>query len=336
MTRDTKILRELYRVAESGISGAALAERMGVSRAAIWSRIDELRKVGFEIDASPHLGYRLVNSPDRLFGDDLMARLPEGIVIGRQIQVFKETASTNEIAERLGRDGVEEGAVVLSEFQSKGRGRLGRTWYSPGGKGILMSVLLRPALRPPEVTRLTVIGATAVVRAIERCTTVRPSIKWPNDVMMGSRKLAGILTEMNAEPDRVRYVVVGIGLNVNQAKEDFPSELDGVSGSLSLESGVTVDRAALAAAMIEELDRDYHRVINGGFPDVAAEWQSKCGTLGCEVLVQFGDSVVEGMAEAIDEDGALLVRTGTGVIQRITGGDVSLAKGREGAGSGKA
>ncbi|MBT5704849.1 biotin--[acetyl-CoA-carboxylase] ligase [Verrucomicrobia bacterium] len=334
MTRDTKILRELYRVAERGISGAALAERMGVSRAAIWSRIDELRKVGFEIDASPHLGYRLVSSPDRLFGDDLMARLPEGIVIGRQIQVFKETASTNEIAERLGRDGVEEGAVVLSEFQSKGRGRLGRTWFSPGGKGILMSVLLRPALRPPEVTRLTIIGATAAVRAIERCTTVRPSIKWPNDVMMGSRKLAGILTEMNAEPDRVRYVVVGIGLNVNQSREDFPPELDGISGSLNLEAGTLVDRPALAAAMIEELDRDYHRVMNGGFTEVAAEWQSKCGTLGCEVSVQFGDSVVKGLAEAIDEDGALLVRTEGGVIQRITGGDVSLTKGPDGAGSG--
>ena len=335
MTRDTEILRELYLVAEKGISGATLAERMGVSRAAVWSRIDELRKAGFEIEASPHLGYRLVSSPRCLMGDDLMARLPEEIVVGRQIQVFKETASTNELAERLGRDGVEEGAVVLSEFQSKGRGRLGRTWLSPGGKGILMSVLLRPDLRPPEVTRLTVIGATAVVRAIERCTSLSPSIKWPNDVMMGSRKLAGILTEMSAELDRVRYVIIGIGLNVNQTEEDFPRELDGVSGSLLLESGVEVDRAALATAMIEELDQDYHRVINGRFKEVAEEWQSKCSTLGCQVTVRYGDSVVNGLAEAIDEDGALLVRTDGGVIQRITGGDVSLAKGSDGVGSGK-
>ncbi len=324
MTSDAKILRELYRVGDGGISGALLAERMEVSRAAIWARIEELRKLGFEIEASPHHGYRLLQSPDLLIGDDLMARLNSVQTIGRQIQVFRETASTNELAERLGRDGVDEGAVVISEFQTKGRGRLGRRWVSPGGKGLLMSVLLRPALRPPEATRLTALGAIAVVRAIERCTALRPSIKWPNDVMLGSGKLAGILTEMNAETDRVRYLILGIGLNLNQTEPDFPPELHDISSSLKMETGETVDRAILTAAVIEELDRYYGKIQAGAFSDVAAEWQQSCSTLGCQVSVRFGEGLVCGLAEGIDDDGALLVRTASGIVQRITGGDVSL------------
>ena len=324
MTSDAKILRELYRVGDGGISGALLAERMDVSRAAIWARIEELRKLGFEIEASPHHGYRLLQSPDLLIGDDLMARLNSVQVIGRQIQVFRETASTNELAERLGRDGVDEGAVVISEFQTKGRGRLGRRWVSPGGKGLLMSVLLRPALRPPEATRLTAIGAIAVVRAIERCSSLRPSIKWPNDVMLGPGKLAGILTEMNAETDRVRYLILGIGLNVNQTESDFPGELQGISSSLKIATGKDVDRAVLTAAVIEELDRYYAMVLSGEFAKVAAEWQQKCSTLGCQVSVQFGGALVRGMAEGIDDDGALLVRSSSGIVHRITGGDVFL------------
>lgn len=324
MTDDVKILRELYEVGERGISGASLAERMEVSRAAIWARIEELRKTGFDIEASPHLGYRLKAGPSSLIGEDLQARLTEGVVIGRSVQVYRETDSTNELAERLGRDGVEEGAVVLAEHQTKGRGRLGRRWQSQGGQGILMSVLLRPVLRPPEVTRLTIVGATAMVRAIERCTCVKPEIKWPNDIVVGSLKLAGILTEMNAELDRVRYAVLGIGLNVNQTEEDFSGALATIGTSLRLLGGEVVDRARLAVAMMEELDRDYRRALGGEFDSLVTEWQERCSTLGRDVSVSIGSGCVEGRAEALDEDGALMVRTTTGMLQRITGGDVSL------------
>ena len=325
VTDDVKILRELYRVGEAGISGAALAERMAVSRAAIWARIEELRKLGFDIEASPHLGYRIKSGPSSLIGEDLQARLTEGLVIGRSVQVYRETDSTNELAERLGRDGVDEGAVIVAEHQTKGRGRLGRTWQSQGGQGILMSVLLRPALRPPEMTRLTIVGATASVRAIERCTSIKPEIKWPNDIVVGGLKLAGILTEMSAELDRVRYAVLGIGLNVNQTEEDFSGELASIGTSLRLLGGEKVDRSNLAVAMMEELDRDYGRALGGGFSDLVAEWQERCSTLGRDVSVNIGGGHVEGCAEALDEDGALLVRTTAGMLQRITGGDVSLS-----------
>lgn len=327
MTNDANILRELYRVGYEGISGALLAEKMEVSRAAVWARIEELRKVGFEIEASPHHGYRMLSAPDRLLGDDIVARLGPVRCVGWQVQVYRETASTNELAERLGRDGVREGAVVLSEFQTQGRGRLGRTWLSPGGKGILMSVLLRPKLRPPEATRLTVLGATAVARAIERCASLRPQIKWPNDVMLDGQKVAGILTEMSAELDQVRYLVLGIGLNANQTKDDLPLELRGASTSVRLKSGEKLNRADLAAAVIEELDHDYELAAAGEFEKVSKEWQQKCSTIGQSITVHIGDTEISGTAEAIDDEGALLVRSATNQVHRVTGGDVSLNAG---------
>ena len=326
MTRDAKILRELYAVGDTGISGAALANRLGVSRAAIWARIEELRRAGFDIEASPHAGYRLMATPDRLIGDDLIARLAPTKRIGRSIQVFQETSSTNESVERLGRDGCEEGAIVIAESQTAGRGRLGRRWEASSGKGILMSILLRPPMKPTEVTRLTVIGALAVVRALRRCVGLEAAIKWPNDVVIGHRKLAGILTEMNAEPDRVRYLVLGMGVNVNQSRDDWPDELSSIATSVHLEQGVLIDRSALATAIIEELDHDYNRVLEGDFRSVASEWETRCSTLGKEVSVQFGKDCISGVAESIDDEGALLLRTSSGQLTRITGGDVSLVR----------
>ncbi len=327
MTSDAGILKELYRVGADGISGAALAEHMQVSRAAIWARIEELRRVGFVIEASPHLGYRLLESPDRLLGDDLKARLGPVRVIGREVQVFRETASTNELVERLARDGVAEGAVVIAEEQSQGRGRLGRTWVSPAGQSILMSVLLRPNLGPQEVTQLTIMAATAITRAIQRVSGVRAAIKWPNDVVMGRLKLAGVLTEMNAEPERVRHVVLGMGLNVNQERDDFPPELRDQSSSVRLQAGQPCSRASLAVALLEELDRDYSRVLEGRFMEVATEWKALCSTLGQTVRVQMEGAALVGCAEAIDDAGALLLRTADGKLRRIVGGDVTLDKG---------
>ena len=190
MTIDAKILAALR--ASSAVSGAELANRLGISRAAIWARIDDLRKLGYEIDASPHHGYRLRGSPDLLLADDLASRHGNKAVVGREIHVFKETASTNDVIEKLARDGAKEGVVVFAEAQTKGRGRLGRKWHSPAGRGLYFSVLLRPNLRPMEATQLTVMAATALVRAIDATTGVRPEIKWPNDLLVGGRKVAGV------------------------------------------------------------------------------------------------------------------------------------------------
>jgi BirA family biotin operon repressor/biotin-[acetyl-CoA-carboxylase] ligase len=358
MTTDAKILLAL-RANPDGVSGADLAEELGVSRAAIWGRIEELRQLGYEIEAGPHFGYRLVGAPDVLHADDLLARLnifasdenrsrwgerprepqspagnrltrklapPRQHIIGRDIHVFERTTSTNDVIEKLARDGVKEGAVVFAESQTKGRGRLGRKWISPERKGLWFSVLLRPGLRPQETTQLTVASATALRRAIQSETGLRPEIKWPNDIVIGGKKVAGILTELSAELDRVRHIILGIGVDVNQVAGEFPPELRKLATSLKIESGRAISRAALATAILRELDSDYARICGGGFAEVADEWQEHCKTIGRQVTIQIGERRIRGRAESLDDDGALLLRTDHGRLERITGGDVTLEK----------
>jgi BirA family biotin operon repressor/biotin-[acetyl-CoA-carboxylase] ligase len=325
VTTDAKILSAL-RANPDGVSGAELAEQLKISRAAIWSRIEELRQLDYDIAASPHFGYRLVRSPDALHADDLLARLGKTKIIGRDIRVFQETTSTNDIVEKLARDGVKEGVVVFAESQTRGRGRLGRKWISPAHKGLWFSILLRPDLRPQETTQLTVASATALRRAIFSKTNLQPEIKWPNDILIGGKKVAGILTELSAELDKVRCIILGIGIDVNLDADEFPAELKKIATSLKIETGETVSRAELAVAILRELDFDYARIGGGKFPAVADEWESGCATIGKNVTVHIGDRKIRGCAESLDDDGALLVRTEHGHLERITGGDVTLEK----------
>jgi BirA family biotin operon repressor/biotin-[acetyl-CoA-carboxylase] ligase len=351
MTTDAKILSAL-RVNAAGVSGAQLAEQLGISRAAIWSRIEELRHVGYDIEASPHFGYRLVSSPDALHADDLLARLncdgwgerpreprtsktqrlagtlapPSERIIGRDIRVFEQTTSTNDVMEKIARDGVKEGVVVFAESQTKGRGRLGRKWLSPTHKGLWFSILLRPHLRPQETTQLTVASATALRRAVKSVTGLSPEIKWPNDLLIGGKKIAGILTELSAEVDRVRHIILGIGVDVNLDAAEFSVELRKTATSLKIETGETISRAELAVAILRELDLDYARICGGNFSAVADEWESGCATIGKNVTVHIGDRQIRGCAESLDDDGALLVRTEHGHLERIIGGDVTLEK----------
>jgi BirA family biotin operon repressor/biotin-[acetyl-CoA-carboxylase] ligase len=325
MTTDAKILLAL-RANPNGVSGAQLAEQLGISRAAVWARIEELRRVGFDIEAGPHRGYRLMDEPDALLADDLVARLGSTRVVGRDIQVFEQTTSTNDVVERLARDGVPEGAVVFAEGQTKGRGRLGRRWMSPKRKGLWFSVLLRPNLRPQETTQLTVISATSLRRAIKKVTGLQAEIKWPNDLLIKGRKVAGILTELSAELDRVRHVILGMGVDVNQDAAGFPPELRAIATSLSVEAGAAVSRAELAVEVLRELDADYALVGAGKFSTLADEWEEACVTIGRNVLVHMGDRHFRGFAESLDDDGALLIRTEHGLLARVIGGDVTLEK----------
>lgn len=326
MTLDAQILGALRAAGSEAVSGAELAQRLGVTRAAVWARIEELRRVGYDITASPHGGYRLVSAPDALHADDLRARLGSTSGIGRDIQVFRQTTSTNDIAEKLAHDRVQEGVAVFAEAQTSGRGRLGRRWLSPAGKGLWFSVLLRPPWTPRESARITILGATALARAVREIAGDAPEIKWPNDILLRGRKLAGILMELAAEPDRIRHVVLGIGVNVNQTAGDFPADLRSSATSLRIESGRPVDRSALAVAVLRHLERDYRRSIEGQFDAVASDWESLCSTLGQDVAIRVGTRLAQGRAEAVDADGALLLRTEHGRLERITGGDVTLLR----------
>lgn len=326
MSLDAEILTALRNAASGSSSGAELAQRLGVSRAAIWARIEELRALGYEITASPHAGYRLVSAPDVLHADDLRSQLGTTRVVGRDLRVFRETTSTNDIVAKLARDGVPEGAVVFAESQTAGRGRLGRRWQSPAGQGLWFSVLLRPALRPQEATQITIAAATALARAIREHTGLAPSVKWPNDLLIRGRKVAGILTELTAEPDRIHHLVLGLGVDVNQTAVDFSPELRRIATSLRVEAGRSLNRAGLAVAILRELDHDYARLLSGQFETVANEWEALDLTLGRDVTILIGERRVRGRAESLDDDGALLVRSEHGHLERITGGDVTLAK----------
>jgi BirA family biotin operon repressor/biotin-[acetyl-CoA-carboxylase] ligase len=325
MTTDAKILSAL-RANPDGVSGADLAGQLGISRTAIWARVEELRQLGYEIEAGPHFGYRLVNVPDVLHADDLLARLYKTKIIGRDIRVFEQTTSTNDVIEKLARDGVKEGVVVFAESQTRGRGRLGRKWISPGYKGLWFSVLLRPEMRPQEATQLTVVSATALRRAIRSETGLDPEIKWPNDILVNGKKVAGVLTELSAELDRVKHVILGIGVDVNLGPGEFPAELRKQATSLKIETGRTVSRAELATAILQELDDDYLRVCAGHFAKIADEWEAHCKTIGRDVTIRMGDRRIAGLAESLGENGELLLRTEHGHLERINGGDVTLEK----------
>ena len=326
MSIDSQILAALREPGQTGVSGADLSKKLGISRAAVWARIEELRALGYDIEASPHFGYRLVSAPDLLHADDLLSRLGPTRVVGRDIRVFQATTSTNDVAARLARDGVKEGAVVFAETQSKGRGRLGRVWISPAGKGLWFSVLLRPEIRPQAATQLTVATALALVKAIAAQTGIKAEIKWPNDILIRGRKTAGILTELSAELDHIKDMILGIGVDVNLDAHEFPAELRKIATSLQIESGAPVDRAGLAVAILRELERDYERVRAGKFESVADEWEKHCTTLGRHVTIHSGNRKILGRAEALDDDGALLLRGEHGHLERIIGGDVTVEK----------
>jgi BirA family biotin operon repressor/biotin-[acetyl-CoA-carboxylase] ligase len=324
MSLDANILAALRANPDTTVSGAELSQKLKVSRTAIWARIEELRALGYDIEASPHTGYRLLSAPDRLHADDLLARLgapPQ--VIGRDIRVFEETTSTNDVVEKLARDGVGEGVVVFAESQTRGRGRLGRHWTSPACKGLWFSVLLRPNLHPQQATQLTVMTATALRRAVHDLTGLAPRIKWPNDLMLDGRKTAGILTELQAELDRVRYVIVGIGVDVNLTLTDFPADLRKTATSLRVSLGKPVSRPELAVGILRALDSDYALLSRGEFAAVAEEWEEHCATLGSQVVIQVGPREIRGRAESLDDAGALLVRTEHGHIERVMGGDLT-------------
>jgi BirA family biotin operon repressor/biotin-[acetyl-CoA-carboxylase] ligase len=325
MTTDAKILSAL-RANPDGVSGTELADKLRISRAAIWARIEELRRLGYDIEAGPHSGYRLIGVPDVLHADDLIARLGKTKVVGRDVRMFEQTTSTNDVIERLARDGVKEGVVVFAESQTKGRGRLGRKWVSPTHKGLWFSILLRPDLRPQEATRLTVASATALRRAIHSETGLNPEIKWPNDILVHGKKVAGILTEMSAELDRVRHIILGIGVNINMSAGEFQPELRKFATSLKIESGRTISRADLATAILRELDGDYARICGGLFAEVADEWEAHCTTIGRDVTIRIGERRLRGRAESLSDEGALLLRTEHGHLESVTGGDVTLEK----------
>jgi len=322
-TSEEMILALLTDGADQFTSGEALSGKLGLSRAAVWKHVESLRRKGYRIEAVSSKGYRLLEIPDRLTPLELTAHL-ETEEIGRTIHYRDSLESTNELAFQLALEGAAHGEVVLADQQTRGKGRRGRSWVSPPGKNLYCSVILRPELIPQRAPELTLVAAVAVAAAL-REFGAEAQIKWPNDLLLNGRKVAGILTELSAEQDRIHFAVLGIGVNLNGEPSEFPEELRTTATSVRHELGTPVVRAAFAAAMWAHLEEWLRRHGERGFGPVRDAWKEISATLGKKVLVKSERIELQGVAEDIDETGALLVRTAPGIVERVVAGDLEQA-----------
>jgi len=319
-----KVLSLLQGSGGEFVSGAQISRSLQISRSAVWKQINTLRELGYRISAEPSKGYRLESSPDSLLSPQIRQGLKSG-VIGRRIVSLQEAGSTNTVAFRLAEEGGEEGTVVVADSQSGGKGRLGRVWVSPPGVNLYCSVILRPPIQPMSAPQLTFLSVVALARAIEQSTGLTPRIKWPNDILVNGKKVAGLLNEMSAETDKVNFVILGIGVNLNMTLDQFPSDLRHPATSLFLESGVTVRRTDFARCLLQELDGIYATFLREGYGPVRGEWLQRSRLAGERVTVSNDGNVTSGVVRGIDEYGALILEGEGGAMVQVVAGDVRLA-----------
>lgn len=256
--------------------------------------------------------------------DQIVTLLPPGHPWGELIQYYDCVESTNTLAKEMAAQGAPHGTVLIADRQTGGRGRRGRSFYSPAGVGIYMSVILRPGCAPAALMHLTCAAAAALCDAVEKAAGFRPGIKWTNDLVYGKRKLAGILTELCLSPQgAVDYAVIGIGINCNQGPEDFPEEIRAVAGSLSMVAGHPIDQAILAAAIVDAMERMSNDLLSRKAA-LLDSYRRDCITFGKEVSLVRGDEIRHGKALDIDQDGALIVEFAPGHIEAVSSGEVSV------------
>lgn len=317
-----KILSLLKKHYPDYVSGEEVSKMLGISRTAVWKHMKNLKEKGYEIESYPKIGYRLVETPDKLYKHELLGLLNASI-LGKDIEYREVTGSTNELAKELAEKGAVEGTIVIAEKQTAGKGRMGRSWYSPDGKGLWFTLILRPMISPADAPKLTLVSAVAVAKTL-RDLGIPAGIKWPNDILVDERKIAGILTEMNAEIDKVNYVVVGIGMNVDLSSEALPDDLDSIATSLEQHLQHPHSRLEVLATLINNYDLLYKEFINGQFPRILAAWKEMSVTINRSVRITSFNNVEEGIAFDVDEEGVLLLLKDDGSLKRVLSGDVSL------------
>lgn len=304
------------------VSGQELSEKLQVSRTAIWKKIKELQEEGYEIEATPKKGYRIVGCPDTIAPEEVESRLHTAWA-GRPVKYFEEITSTNEYAKKIAEEGAPEGMLVIADEQTKGKGRTGRAWATPKGTAIAMTLLLRPKLPPARVSMVTLVMGLAVAQACRSLYELPVGIKWPNDVVIDGKKLCGILTEMSAEMTAVNYVVIGTGINVNVRK--FPEEIRQIATSLDLELGHETSRAELIAECMRYFEQDYEKFIET--QDLSLLLDEYNGMLlNKDRIVRVLEPGHEylGTARGIDLEGRLLVDREDGTRAEIYAGEVSV------------
>jgi len=326
-TTDRRLAGLLTLLAENAtivISGARIAKEIGVSRSTVWRWAQRLRGLGVKVKGQPATGYFLEQVPDILTPDMLKQRL-KGSLFGKRVFHFFKTDSTNRVALELGHAGEPEGAVVLAEEQTAGRGRAGRKWHSERAAGIYATLLLRPKLAPVQAPLLTMMAGLSAHTAVQAVTGLEVDLKWPNDLLIQGKKVGGILTEMHAEPGQIRLVIVGIGLNVNQEK--FPGELADTATSLRAETGKPQSRMELLVRLLREFEGDYNRFVHEGVASVVARFESISSyAKGKRVRVTNGTESYAGTTAGLGPEGLLQVQRDDGRMMTVIAGDVAEAR----------
>jgi BirA family biotin operon repressor/biotin-[acetyl-CoA-carboxylase] ligase len=306
------------------ISGERIAKEIGVSRSTVWRWVQRLREVGVRVKGKPNTGYFLERVADILTPDMLRQQL-KGSMFAKKIHHFFRTDSTNRVAMELAYAGELEGTVVLAEEQTAGRGRAGRSWHSERASGIYVTLLLRPKISPVQAPLLTMMAGLSAHAAIQAQTGLQPDVKWPNDLMLNGKKVGGILTEMHAEPSLVRFVIVGIGINVNQ--EQFASELSNIATSLRAETGKAQSRLELLARLLREFETDYNRFLREGSRSITERFaQVSSYARGKKVRVSNGSESYAGVTAGLLPEGLLQVQRDDGALVTVFAGDVAEIK----------
>ncbi|WP_458412716.1 biotin--[acetyl-CoA-carboxylase] ligase [Schinkia sp. CFF1] len=305
------------------LSGQLISEKLGCSRTAVWKHIEDLRKDGFEMEAVQRKGYRILKQPDRISGNEIQLGL-QTKYLGRDVHYEESVTSTQKVAHKLAYEGVPEGTVVVAEEQVTGKGRLDRTWFSPKYAGIWFSLILRPTIPPQQAPQLTLLAAVGVVRGIEAATGIHCEIKWPNDILINGKKVVGILTELQAEPDRINAVIIGIGINVNQQAESFQETIKDTATSLSIECGEKLNRAKILQAILKEIEDLYLDYLENGFGVVKYLWESYAVSIGKQITARTLTNTIVGKALGITNEGVLLLEDESKMIHRIYSADIEI------------
>ncbi len=325
MKTDKSDILALLRNSRDYVSGQQLCTQFGVSRTAVWKAINQLKEDGYQIEAVSHKGYRLLESPDILSESEILSRLTTDWA-GRTLHYFNETGSTNIDAKRYAEEGEPHGTTVVANMQSAGRGRRGRLWQSPAGSAIYMTILLKPQFVPDKASMLTLVMALSVADAIVEVTGLSAGIKWPNDIVVNKKKVCGILTEMNAELDYIQYVVIGVGINVNNnSPEEFPEEIRQTATSLKIETGMQISRAALLERVLAHFEKNYDiftKTLN--LCALMEAYDARLLNLNAEVRVLDPKGEYTGVARGINPAGELLVEKENGEVASVYAGEVSV------------
>lgn len=323
LTVKDKFLLRLFEANGTPVSGQEMADELGVSRTAIWKYVKEFEQEGYEIGSIRKKGYYLISSPDLVTVSNIQKYL-QTQRYGKTIHYMKTCTSTQYIAHDWAQKGAVDGTVIISEEQLEGKGRMARPWASRAEKGIWMSLILKPILTPQQAPQITLVAAVAIVRAVEEVTGLLVDIKWPNDLLINGKKVTGILTELQADPDQIKAVILGIGMNVNQSEADFPTELTDIATSLSIELGKEVNRAKLVAAMLKQLEYYIDLYVAQGFKPIKLLWESYATTIGKPVRAVILQETIEGTAIGITAEGMLELRLKDGTLRKIYSGDIEF------------